>query len=77
MSEHSVERMELRGEAAIVTGSATGIGRSTALDLARRGCNVVINYTRNEAEARNTGRDTEARNSRLENPVPITPSPEK
>ena len=52
--------MELRGRAAIVTGSATGIGRSTALELARRGCNVVINYTRSEAEAQETVRDVEA-----------------
>ncbi|MGH9783319.1 MAG: SDR family NAD(P)-dependent oxidoreductase [Terriglobia bacterium] len=52
--------MELRGRAAIVTGSATGIGRSTALELARRGCNVVINYTRSEADARETVRDVEA-----------------
>ena len=52
--------MELRGRAAIVTGSATGIGRSTALELARRGCNVVINYTRSEVEAKETVRDVEA-----------------
>ena len=52
--------MELRGRAAIVTGSATGIGRSAALALARRGCHVVINYTRSEAEAQATVRDAEA-----------------
>lgn len=52
--------MELRGRAAIVTGSATGIGRSTALGLARRGCHVVINYTRSEAEAQETVREAEA-----------------
>ena len=38
--------MELAGKAALVTGSATGIGRATALALARRGCAVAINYTR-------------------------------
>ncbi|MBF8305994.1 MAG: putative Short-chain dehydrogenase/reductase YusR, partial [Acidobacteria bacterium] len=52
--------MELRGKAAIVTGSATGIGRSTALELARRGCHVVVNYSRSEAEAKETVRDVEA-----------------
>ncbi len=31
--------------AAIVTGSATGIGRAVALALARRGWGVVLNYT--------------------------------
>jgi 3-oxoacyl-[acyl-carrier protein] reductase len=39
---------------AIVTGSATGVGAATALMLAQRGWNVVINYTRSESEARET-----------------------
>ncbi len=37
---------------AIVTGSATGVGAATALLLARRGYNVLINYSKSEAEAR-------------------------
>ena len=49
--------MTLDGKAAIVTGSAVGIGRATALALARRGCHVVINYTRSEAEARATSQE--------------------
>ena len=52
--------MKLDGKAAIVTGSATGIGRSTALALAKLGCNVVINFTRSEAEAQQTVRDVES-----------------
>jgi len=36
---------------AIVTGSATGIGAATALALAGRGYNVLINYSKSEAEA--------------------------
>ena len=36
---------------AIVTGSATGIGAATALALARRGYNLLINYSKSEAEA--------------------------
>ncbi len=39
---------------ALVTGSATGIGAAPALQLAQRGWNVVINYTRSEAQARAT-----------------------
>ena len=39
-------------KAAIVTGSATGVGAATALGLARRGYDVVINYTRSAEEAR-------------------------
>ncbi|MFW5947662.1 MAG: SDR family NAD(P)-dependent oxidoreductase [Gemmatimonadota bacterium] len=34
----------LRGRGAIVTGGATGIGRATALELARHGVDVAINY---------------------------------
>src|SRR5262245_56333409 len=52
--------MDLRGKVALVTGSATGIGRATALALARRGCQVVVNYTRSEDEANETVRDVEA-----------------
>lgn len=44
--------MDLSGKTAIVTGSAVGVGRQTALDLAKRGCNVVINYSRSEDDAR-------------------------
>ena len=39
-------------KAAIVTGSATGVGAATALALARRGYDVLINYSKSEAEAR-------------------------
>ena len=39
---------------AIVTGSATGVGAAAAIMLAERGCNVVINYTRSQAEAEET-----------------------
>src|SRR4051812_32002260 len=34
--------MELSGQAAIVTGAGRGIGRSTALELARMGADIVI-----------------------------------
>ena len=52
--------MELAGKTAIVTGSAVGVGRETALALARRGANVVVNYSRSETEARQTLADVEA-----------------
>lgn len=38
----------------IVTGSATGVGAATARRLAGRGWRVVVNFTRSEAEARET-----------------------
>ncbi len=37
---------------ALITGSATGVGAATALLLARRGYNVLINYSKSEAEAK-------------------------
>jgi 3-oxoacyl-[acyl-carrier protein] reductase len=42
---------------ALVTGSATGIGRATALLLARRGLAVAVNYSRSEKEAEQTLED--------------------
>jgi enoyl-[acyl-carrier protein] reductase III len=43
----------LAGKTALVTGGARGIGRATALKLARAGCDVVIVYhtSQDEAEA--------------------------
>ncbi len=41
---------------ALVTGAATGIGRSAAVALARAGYDVAINYSRSEAEAKETAR---------------------
>jgi 3-oxoacyl-[acyl-carrier protein] reductase len=38
----------------LVTGAATGIGRSAAVALARAGFDVAINYSRSEAEAKET-----------------------
>jgi 3-oxoacyl-[acyl-carrier protein] reductase len=42
------------GKVAIVTGSATGVGAAAAIQLAGRGCNVVVNYTRSREEAEAT-----------------------
>jgi 3-oxoacyl-[acyl-carrier protein] reductase len=39
-------------KAAIVTGSATGVGAAAALLLAQRGYDVLINYSKSEAEAK-------------------------
>ncbi|MBX3488366.1 glucose 1-dehydrogenase [Parvibaculum sp.] len=46
--------MPLKNKVAIVTGSATGLGAAVALRLADQGCNVVINYTKSETEAKET-----------------------
>src|SRR5436190_16738923 len=46
--------------AALVTGSASGIGRATALRLARAGYDVAINYSQSEDTARTTLADLES-----------------
>ena len=38
--------------AALVTGAATGIGRSAAIALAKNGYDVVVNYSRSEDAAK-------------------------
>ncbi len=43
--------MELEGKTAIVTGASLGIGSACAVDLARNGANVAINYRKHDAEA--------------------------
>ena len=52
--------MDIRGGVAIVTGSATGVGAAAAKMLASKGCNVVINYTKSEADARKSAATCEA-----------------
>lgn len=46
--------MRLKGKVALVTGSATGIGKAIALAYAREGAAVVVNYSRSRVEAEET-----------------------
>ena len=54
--------MELQGQVAIVTGAGRGIGRATALELARMGADIVVaeldraNAVRTATEVRGGGR---------------------
>jgi 3-oxoacyl-[acyl-carrier protein] reductase len=52
--------MQVEGKAAVVTGGGTGVGRATALELARRGCSVLINYSRSKNEAEETAAEINA-----------------
>ena len=44
---------------ALITGSGTGVGRACALRFAKLGFGVVVNYSRSEAEAIETGAEVE------------------
>lgn len=50
--------------AALVTGAATGIGRSAAIALAKNGYDVVVNFSRSEDAAKLTAREAAAAGAR-------------
>lgn len=41
----------MNGRVALITGSAKGLGKRTALTLADQGCNIVLNYVHSSVEA--------------------------
>ena len=52
--------MELKKAVCIVTGSASGIGAASAIQLAAKGARVLVNYSKSEAAARATLKACEA-----------------
>ncbi len=48
--------MSIRGKTAFVSGAGRNIGRAVALDLATRGCNVVVNGLSNRGACEETAR---------------------
>ena len=51
--------MEFKGKSAIITGGSIGIGATIAIELARRGANVAINYRRHDKEAKGVAKKIE------------------
>jgi 3-oxoacyl-[acyl-carrier protein] reductase len=55
----------MQGRRVLVTGAASGIGRSVALALAAAGYDVAVNYSRSAAAARDVAAAAEAQGARV------------
>ena len=47
----------IAGKVALVTGASQGLGRVIAIELAKLGCRVVVNYANNSANAEQVKRE--------------------
>ena len=52
--------MEIHGKTALITGGAKRIGRSIALELAKKGAHILLHYRHSEKEARETCSEVKA-----------------
>ncbi len=52
--------LDLEGKVALVTGAGRGIGRAIALEFAKRGANVVVNYNKSADAAQTLVKEIEA-----------------
>jgi NAD(P)-dependent dehydrogenase (short-subunit alcohol dehydrogenase family) len=51
---------ELNGKVALVTGASKGVGKGIAIELARAGCDVVVNFNSDRAGAEATVKEIQA-----------------
>jgi enoyl-[acyl-carrier protein] reductase III len=70
---------DLTDKLALITGGGRGIGRAIALELARRGADVLVNYVRHPeaaesvaAEIRSIGRSSETLRANVADPNSVT-----
>ena len=49
-----MKNLEFKGKVALVTGASRGIGRAIAIELAKNGANIAINYNSNFKSAKET-----------------------
>jgi 3-oxoacyl-[acyl-carrier protein] reductase len=52
--------MLLKGQVAVISGAARGIGRAIALELARSGANISFNYSKSQAQAEELEKELKA-----------------
>jgi NAD(P)-dependent dehydrogenase (short-subunit alcohol dehydrogenase family) len=60
---------------AIITGGSRGLGRNTAVNMARRGVDIIFTYHSNSAEAQSMVREVETLGRKATGVVVATPAP--
>ena len=66
---------DLAGKTALVTGASRGIGRASALALARAGAQAPVHYGRSPARLKRSSPKSGTRGGRAEQSRPISPPP--
>ncbi|TWU08318.1 SDR family oxidoreductase [Stieleria varia] len=60
MSSSEIDGQCLSGRCALVTGASRGIGRATAIELARQGAHVAVNFLNSQASAVSVAEEIDA-----------------